>query len=249
MFRNRQFGVILFSLTLLAAAEHSDAPPAWATKRVAEWNEKDAVQVLFESPWAKMAAPTLLPALTAFERRDGGNIAAQGGGQGMQLDRLKDFSVVGAKGASPYPTRGPKTLPDKLPIRWESALPVRAAEFKNAESGVPDIDGEEYAVAVYDVSLKLASVDQKEWKDLPGELRKISTLKIEGKEGSKEVKPSRVVVIQNGDGIATVVYFFPRSAHITADDPRIEFDAQVGRIAVAVYFYPPQMQFQGKLEL
>ena len=49
--------------------------------------------------------------------------------------------------------------------------------------------------------------------------------------------------------MATVVYLFPRSAHITADDPRIEFDAQVGRIAVAVYFYPPQMQFQGKLEL
>ena len=249
MFRNLQFGVILFSLTLLAAAEPSDAPPAWATKRVAEWNEKDAAQVLFESPWAKMAPPTLLPGLTAFERRDGGNIGAQGGGQGMQLDRLKDFSVVGAKGASPHPTRGPKTLADKLPIRWESALPIRGAEFKSSEPGVADIDGEEYAIAVYDVSLKLANIDKYEWKDLPGELRKISTPKIEGKDGSKEVKPSRVAVIQNGDGIATVVYFFPRSTHITADDPRIEFDAQVGRIAVAVYFYPPQMQFQGKLEL
>jgi hypothetical protein len=249
MFRNLPLGVIVFSLTLLAAAEPSDAPPTWAAKRVAEWNEKDAVQVLFASPWAKMAAPTLLPALTAFERRDGGNIAAQGGGQGMQLDRLKDFSVVGAKGASPHETRGPKTLPDKLPIRWESALPVRLAEFKNAESGVPDIDGEEYAVAVYDVSLKLASIDSKDYKDLPGELRKISTLKIEGKDGIKEVRPSRVLVIQQGNGVATVVYLFPRAVHIAVDDTRVEFDAQVGRIAVGVYFFPPQMQFQGKLEL
>lgn len=234
---------VLIAGSLLYAA---DQP--WATKRVAEWTESDALQVLSDSPWAKRATPTILAALTAFERRDGGNIGAQGGGQGMQLDRLPQ--ALNPFGTTPGPERpeAPKTA--KLSIRWESALPIRAAEFKSNEGGVPDVDGEDYAVAVYDVSFKLASIDKTQLKDLAKELKKISSMKIEGRpEGTKEVRPDRVSVIEMGSSTATVVYMFPRSAHITQDDKRVEFDAQIGRIAVAQYFYPSEMRFQGKLEL
>ena len=73
-------------------------------------------------------------------------------------------------------------------------------------------------------------------------MKKISLLKIEGRpEGTKEVRPVRVDVIEPGGGIITVVYLFPRSAHITAEDRRLVFEAQIGRVAVAQYFYPPQM--------
>jgi hypothetical protein len=237
----------LLIATLLVAAD----APSWMGKRVAEWTEKEAFEVLAESPWARSAAPTILPALTGFERRDGGNMAAQGGGQGMQLDRLKDFSVFGEKGAQVRPSQGPEAPKiAKLPIRWETALPIRAAEFKTNDAGAPEIDGEEYAIAIYDVSFKLASIDKLQLKDLSGELKKISMLKIEGRpEGTKEVRPSRVSVLELGGGMATIVYLFPRSAHITVEDKRIEFDAQIGRIAVAQYFFPPEMKFQGKLEL
>ena len=47
----------------------------------------------------------------------------------------------------------------------------------------------------------------------------------------------------------TVVYLFPRSANITVEDQRIEFWAKFGRLSVTQYFYPQEMQFQGKLEL
>ncbi len=237
----------LLTVTLLIAAD----APSWMNKRVAEWSQKEAFDVLSESPWARRAAPTILPALTGFERRDGGNMAAQGGGQGMQLDRLKDFSVVGGGGAHTRPGEGPESPKiAKLPIRWETALPIRAAEFKANESGAPEVDGEDYAIAIYDVSFKLASIDKLQLKDLSSELKKISMLKIEGRpEGVKEVRPVRVSVLELGGNMATVVYLFPRSARITVEDKRIEFDAQIGRIAVAQYFYPPEMQFQGKLEL
>jgi hypothetical protein len=33
------------------------------------------------------------------------------------------------------------------------------------------------------------------------------------------------------------------------DDKRIEFDAQIGRVVVAQYFFPAEMTFQGRLEL
>lgn len=247
MFRKLNLTLPLILTTLLVAAD----PPSWMGKRVAEWTEKEAFEVLSDSPWARMAAPTILPPLTGFERRDGGNMAAQGGGQGMQLDRLKDFSVIGLGGAHPRPGEGPESAKiAKLPIRWETALPIRSAEFKTNQTGAPDADGEEYAIAIYDVSFKLASIDKLQLKDLSSELKKISLLKIEGRpEGTKKVKPVRVSVLELGGGMATVVYLFPRSAHITVEDKRIEFDAQIGRIAVAQYFYPPEMQFQGKLEL
>ncbi len=238
--------VPVIAATLLVAAD-----PPWVGKHVAEWSDTDALQVLSDSPWAKRSTPTILPALTAFERRDGGNIAAQGGGQGMQLDRLKDaLNPFGGGGAQARPDQGPESHIDKLPIRWETALPIRAAEFKSNETGAPDVDGEDYAIAVYDVSLKLASIDALAMKDIDRELKKISLLKIEGRpDNAKEFRPVRVSVLRIGGDTATVVYFFPRAAHITADDERITFEAQIGRIAVAQYFYPPQMQFQGKLEL
>jgi hypothetical protein len=56
-------------------------------------------------------------------------------------------------------------------------------------------------------------------------------------------------VIELGGDMATVVYFFPREAHITAQDERLVFEGQVGRITFAQYFYPAQMKFLGKLEL
>lgn len=233
----------VIAATLLVAAD-----PPWISKRVAEWSDTDAVQVLSDSPWAKRSTPTILPALTAFERRDGGNIAAQGGGQGMQLDRLKEAAnPFGGGGAKVRPGQGPESHIDKLPIRWETALPIRAAEFKSNETGAPEVDGEDYAIAIYDVSLKLASIDAQAMKNLDGELRKISLLKIDGRpDNSKEFRPVRVSVLRVGSDTATVVYFFPRAAHITGADKRLTFEAQIGRIAVAQYFYPPEMQFEGK---
>ena len=50
-------------------------------------------------------------------------------------------------------------------------------------------------------------------------------------------------------GLTTIVYLFPRSEEITDDNKRVEFTAVFGRLFLAQYFYPAQMQFQGKLKL
>ena len=233
MLRKPRFVLALVGAALLTAA---DAP--WAGKQVAEWTTTDAAQVLSNSPWAKRSTPTILPALTAFERRDGGNIGAQGGGQGMRLDRLPEaLNPLGTSGAKVRPGQGPESRVAKMSIRWETALPIRTAEFKSNEAGTPEVDGEDYAIAVYDISFRLASIDKDQKKDLARELKKISVLRIEGRpEGTKEVRPTRVSVIELGGDGATVVYFFPRSAHLTQEDKRVEFDAQIGRIAVASIF-------------
>jgi hypothetical protein len=83
-------------------------------------------------------------------------------------------------------------------------------------------------------------------KTLPGMLKQNAALK---EDGRKDLKPSRVILRQDGSSLATIIFLFPRSAHITADDKRLEFVALIGRLYLAQYFYPPEMLFQGKLEL
>ena len=60
---------------------------------------------------------------------------------------------------------------------------------------------------------------------------------------------AKVEITASGAGLATVLYLFPRTRPIAAEEKRIEFAAQLGPIFVAQYFYPKDMQFQGKLEL
>jgi len=83
-------------------------------------------------------------------------------------------------------------------------------------------------------------------KGAPAELKRGALLL---RDGKKELRPAQVDLLPQEGDLTTVVYLFPRSAKISLEDQRIEFDAQFGRLLVREYFYPKQMQFQGKLEL
>jgi hypothetical protein len=234
---------LLLSISLPVIAQLATADAPWVSKRIPEWNEKDAFLILSDSPWSKKTAASLTRLMTASQRRDGGDMAAQDGAhRGIGLANAG--SLVGTGGAIKRPGEGAESQHLKLAIRWESAMPVQAAELKTHDTSAPELDGEDYAIAVYDVSLTLASIA--DLKTLEIDLKRIAVLKIEGRA---EIKPTRVVAVEMGGGMANIIYFFPRSAHITAEDKRVEFDGQVGRIVFAQYFYPAEMKFLGKLEL
>jgi hypothetical protein len=76
-------------------------------------------------------------------------------------------------------------------------------------------------------------------------LKKGAVLK---RDGKKDVKPSSVEVFQRQDGLVAV-YIFSPAAEISKNDGRLEFDAQIGRLALVQYFEPLEMLFQGKLEI
>lgn len=239
MSRKLCFTSLLLSISLLGAAD-----PPWIARRIPEWSERDAYLILSDSPWAKKTAASLARLMTAAERRAGGDMAAQGGGHGgIGLENAGTLVGPGHNGAIVRPGQGAEDPHLKLAIRWESALPVQAAELRTHDTTAPELDGEDYAIAVYAVSLKLASV---ELKGLEDELKKLAVLKVEGR---KDFRPTRVVAVELGGGMANVIYFFPRSAHITTEDQRLVFEGQVGRILFAQYFYPSEMKFLGKLEL
>jgi hypothetical protein len=131
-----------------------------------------------------------------------------------------------------------------LAVRWESAQPVRSAELRANEENPLDFDGEGYAIAVYRVPV-VRSVSQTE-KGFVAELRERAALR---RDGKRDIKPDRVDVIPLGTGFDTILYMFPRNKEITLSDERVDFYAQVGRLALKESFYPVVMQLQGKLRL
>ena len=220
--------LVLAGVALLSAAD-----PAWKTKPVAQWDEEDAKQVLASSAWVKRAVPVELPQLSPEQRREGG---ATGGGRGVGLG--------GLEGRAPTSARSSRLsqLP-ALPIRWESAFPIRTAELKAHEVGAPDWEGDAYVLAVYDVPDIKFSGSQ---KTLAGELKKAAFLK---RQGKKDLKPSSVELLQEPNGLAVVVYVFPRTEEISREDKRVEFVAQINRLSLAQDFYPSEMELEGKLQL
>jgi hypothetical protein len=232
MYRTKTTCLLILSSALLLAGG-----PAWQTKPISQWNEMDAKQVLRSSPWVKHAPVSLLFQPSEDQLRAGGNM---GGGKGVGLESLAVTNLVGG---GPQHSNSVTKKPGYLVLRWESASPVRKAEAKLEDSSAPGWDGEYYAVAVYGVPVDAGRLDE------PGRAGVIKRLGILKRDGMKDVTAAKVEITPAADGFATVLYLFPRSMAIGAEEKRIEFAAQLGRLYVAQYFYPREMQLQGKQEL
>ncbi len=211
------------TFALAAAGLLWAADAGWKNKPVEQWTEDDAKEFLSDSPWVKRTTPVLLPPEDEDERRANGRM----GGATMHKDVNAYAGRIGW-----------------VRVRWESAFPVRAAELKIGEENSLEFDGDGYAVAVYNVPI-VKSPSQTE-KGFAAELKGRSALKREGKH---DVTPQRVDVVDLGNNLVTVLYIFPRAKEITPDDKRVDFYAQIGRLALKESFYPEVMQIQGKLRL
>lgn len=224
-------------LLIVFAALLTASGPPWITKPPRQWDEADAKQILTDSPWVKKATPAELPPRNESVVRASG---LMGAGQSVDIEALGASALTGV-GASQPSRRRARAKALEVEVRWESALPVRAAELKAREEDLPEWEGAVYAIAIYDVP----GLDANQ-KSLPKWLGKEAYLK---RDGKKDLKPVGVNLLPQEGGLTTIVYLFPRSEEITAEDQRVEFTAVFGRLSLAQYFYPVQMQFQGKLEL
>jgi hypothetical protein len=232
MYRTKTFSMLLLSTALLLAGG-----PAWQNKPISQWNDLDARLVLRSSPWVKHATVSLLFQPSEDQLRAGGNM---GGGKGVGLESLEVTSLLGV---GQQHANSPVKKPGYLVVRWESASPVRQAETKLQDAGAPGWDGEYYAVGVYGVPVDAGRLDE---PGRAGVMKKLGVLK---RAGAKDVMAAKVEIMPSANGLATVLYLFPRDIALGAEEKRIEFAAQMGRLYVAQYFFPHEMQLQGKLEL
>ena len=232
----------LFWLLPAAALLLLAADPSWKDKSIREWTEEDAKQVLTDSPWALNVRCAVMPLENEAQRREGGNMGQPHGVGYAGVDPTTDAERVArvlAGHFAPLPPVGPMTVR----VRWESALPVRAAELKAHEIEPPTLDGEGYQIAVYGLPGTYFKGDP---KTLGDPLKALATLK---REGKPDAKPSSVEVFQGGTNGVVVAYLFPFSAELSERDTLVEFNALIGRIAVIHSFDLRAMRLDGKLEL
>jgi hypothetical protein len=231
------------SAVLLSGRPFAGDDPPWKEKSIPQWDDQDAKQILSDSPWVKSVALERVRDLSKFERRDGGNMSV-----GVPpyvgtfwLDLSAFSGLFGPNPEAVAMEHASRFRPDlgNVVVRWESALPVREAERKAGEAGAPVWDGNYYAIAVYDVEPPF------HW-NLANELRGLAYLK---RDKKKDLKPSHVKILPHDNGLMTAVYLFPRSAAISGKDSNVRFIAQIGRLFVSQFFFPEDMQFQGKPEL
>jgi hypothetical protein len=240
--RARVVGLFCFAAAVLAAAD-----PAWRIKRPSEWAVEDARQLLTSSPWAREIAAGVARRQSEDELRDGGQMGQprglgydgvdpKGSGVKMPTDLAAIFT-----GTDSHSARS-SIQSMKVRLRWESALPIRLAELKAGEMGLPTSEGEGYRIAVYKIPGSNLSGDPKK---LAKPLKDGAVLK---REGKPDVKPSLVEAFAETDGWA-IVYLFPAAAEISLKDKEVTFDAHIGRIVIVQPFDLTQMTFQGKLEI
>jgi hypothetical protein len=230
-------GLIPCSAILLIAAE-----PAWRDKPIATWTEDDARQILENSPWAKTVVAGVARQRSESELREGGQM---GQPHGVGYDGVQDKRPLAQEIGNPFIVGKP--LPSKSPsirllVRWESALPVRAAELKAHEDPPPTLSGDGYGIAVYGVPASFAKGDP---TSLGKPLKESAALR---REGKKDVPPFRVEVFELENSVV-VAYLFPLSAEIGKKDGVVEFSALIGRLEVSQHFLVEEMQLQGKPEL
>jgi hypothetical protein len=230
--RTRTCFLLLLAAAYLLAAD----TPSWRTKPVEQWDNDDAKQLLDASPWVGSATLQPIPNKSPGERRESGDLDT-GIGKGVGI---AGTGILG-------PTRMHEAIaraheqqsPGKVTIRWESAMPVRAAETKLGQTPASNLHTGWYAITMYDVP-----VPKKHWG-----AHKLKGLAYIKRENKPDFKPSRVEVHRNADGTATLVYLFPRHEEISRGDKDLVFAAQIDRLFVSEFFYPATMQLAGRLEL
>jgi len=260
MFRKWQTFLIPVAMLAAAGLNWTAAParaedPTWKDKQVPEWSDGDAKQILADSPWVKSATPGWVrnsPSNSGPGMGQRGNVGFgipglgyPGGGGGM--GRRGGYNNPNNNPNNPNNNPNSDTSNQKLPmltLRWESAMPVREAELKARDVNAPTLEDDvHYAIAVYGVPFTMINGDTKKLED---DCKKNAALK---RDGKKDIKASSVQVLRREDG-PVVVFLFPRAKQeITHDDRRVEFDAQIAKLALTESFYLEDMTFQGKTEL
>jgi hypothetical protein len=222
MARTWQFYFLCIPVVLFAAANQS-----WQSKQISEWNDDDAHQVLSDSPWAKTVTPKVNSSANTNQGR-GSRGMGQAGGIGIGLAGMGGMGRRGGMRTPPpsgtaEDSSTTSNSPPTLTVRWESALPIQAAELKSHNVNAPSVDENHYVIAVYGIPDRMIGSDS---ATLGDQLKGQAAIK---RDGKKDLKPSSVEVLPREDG-TVAVYFFPRSREITRHDKQIEFNAQIGRL-------------------
>ncbi len=219
-------------IALAFAALAFSAEQVW-DRAPASWTKAEAQSILDNSPWSQSINAAIIPVQSEEARRAGG-VMGQEHGLGYDLQSSKSAGLLGSWRSSPQL----QTVP--LLIRWESALPVRVAELRSGQTGVPLDAFDGCILAIYRIPGTYFGDPGKWSKQL------VSSASLES-GGHPLTRPEQATVYQMSDGVAAV-YYFPSTA-VEDAKASIYFQARIGRLQISKAFLPEKMRFQGALAL
>jgi hypothetical protein len=237
---------------LLMLAIGLRAADAWQTKPFTEWTDKDVQKIETSSPWAKQVSIAMGGGGgggggTGKSGRKGG-----GGGGGGEDSVMGSGGNAGGRGIQEVgggAMGGGASL--TLTVCWQTALPIRQAvakvKYKEEAATSPDakklIEEEQKYYAILVSGLPGRSMGNGD--KMKDALLKNTTLSVKGKD------PIQASDVQSGGNQqkAVVLFLFPKTTPLDADDKDVEFSTKLGPLIVKQKFHLKDMVFNGKLEL
>jgi hypothetical protein len=252
-------------LMFTAGALLVSAADFWKDKQPAQWSSKEVKRLLTNSPWAKevtiAGGGSAMPGGGMGGRGGGGRRGGGGGmGGGMAGSGIggADSSGVGGRGegaegggmgAGGMEGGGAAMNAPRVIVRWETAAPIReasrAAEVPYA-ARIAEWQQQFYVITASGLPFGgRQQLDPERMRQMQQRLRSSASLTAKGKP---PVSPEQVFVA-NGPSGATMIFLFPRSAAITAEDKDVAFETGGGQFQIKAKFNPHDMEYQGKLAL
>jgi hypothetical protein len=228
------------------------AIPAWAAAAKTFWNEKkpedwsadEIDELLNRSPWARDIVANMkgqLGAGPAPKSNRGYNVGGGAGGRGSRggggdtgsskSDKDKDNVVIGT-------FRGV--------VRWESAIPVRLAQKKEALPEAADY----YILSVSGLPMAGSGRRAKEDEsDAPDAEEVAARIKDETRLTPQHRDPILPEKIDNSSKRGALFYFRRDAEQLTVEHKEVTFTSKLGPLEVKAKFSLKDMLYRGKLEL
>jgi hypothetical protein len=221
------------------------AGDAWKDKPYQQWDRKDALKVLNDSPWSKTIAVNVTWRAIAApsaggEARDGygpmGGTSPGGPGQG-QPTPMTSGDEGGAAVA-------------EFHVRWLSSRAIREglARLQILEGKMTEADAEKYlAQPVSDYQLLLFGQDMSPFDNSDENSVKEKSY-LELKRSKEKLAPANVQIQRTPDGkrIVAVFFSFPKKtssggATVASDEKSVEFGCSAGPFRLRTSFEPSKM--------
>ncbi len=230
------------------------AADPWKAKKASEWTEKDATRILTNSPWAKTVSAEI--DLSRMQGMPGGPDGMGGpppgggpGGPGGAGGPGMGGPPTGGMAGGPGGMEAPKFL-----VRWESAAPIREATAKTEDANgakLTELSKEYYVISVTGTASSPGMRDpqrggmQPDFSRMAERMKDAASLILHGRD---KIAPANVESIETAGG-RTILFLFPRSRSIDADDKDVVFETSMGPMALKSKFVLKDMIYDSRIAL
>jgi hypothetical protein len=211
--------------------------PLLAQAPLPDWNERQVLRTVTDSPWARRAEVRLT------WRKEGPRIAMPRDIPGADPVRERTGGGLGPLGGIGAPPKDKLPYKAELIFRWASALPVRQAKaiFTKSQKPLGEF-GDGYTFEIFGMPAEIAHMGAESVEALAQEYIVLRT------KSGRLLKPNGAEARILGTSLNLFVHF-PRTEPLTAADEFIQIDGDLQVFRFSERFLLKKMEYGGKLEL